>query len=119
MRFLVTILTNNTDGHRFWAFHPGDTFDARVTIPVDAPDTVGALNAAWVVGNRMAPDADGNAWPRNVRSMSMADVALVDTPDGLAGWAVASVGFDPIPAADLPDLATIPATVLVPGVLDR
>lgn len=101
MRFTVTVLTNDTDGSRFWKYNPGDVFDAAATIVVDADDTNAALEMAWRVGNRMDLDANGKAWPANVRSMSVSDVALMDTPDGLAAWAVASLGFTPIPVGDL------------------
>jgi len=51
-----------------------------VTIAVDETQDEAATIAekVWVVGNRMARDANGTAWPSNVRSMSMGDAVVFE-----------------------------------------
>ena len=51
----------------------------------------------WMIGNRMGVDANGNAWPAGVRSMSVADVIVI----GETAYKCAHVGWEPISTEDL------------------
>lgn len=92
-----------------WAYRPGDRLAVGpvVALADPAPSTWAGLTAeqidaeiadrVWVVGNRRSRDADGVAWPRNVRSLSTGDVIVI----GEQAWTVASVGWERVDVGDL------------------
>lgn len=95
-RFTFTALMNDTHGSRFFAFHDGDDMYYGGTITVEADNVNDAMNAAYAVGNRMQPDANGNDWPHIIRSLSVGDVLVLGSAtagDNPAAWSVADFGF--------------------------
>ena len=79
-----------------------DKLDHKVTISVCADDVQHALDAAWSIGNRQGADADGNRWPSNVRSLSVADVLIVNGAEREGeSWEVVPFGFDKVTAYDV------------------
>jgi hypothetical protein len=102
MRYTIHGFLNEADGHFFDGYDIAA--DQRVvfggTIVVDAPDEASALDMAYVVGNRMARDANGTAWPCFSRSISVGDVLVAEPHADLshaAAWAVGSFGFTALP----------------------
>ncbi|MEU5201113.1 hypothetical protein AB0G86_44955 [Streptomyces scabiei] len=69
-------------------FHAGD----RIT------DHEAAADAAFTVGKDQGPDDNGQAWPADVRSVSVGDVIKVTGPDHqIVHLRVDPVGFAPVP----------------------
>jgi hypothetical protein len=102
MRYVFYGFLNESDGHFFDGFKADA--DPRLvyggTIVVDAESDMGALDKAWAVGNRMARDAAGNAWPPFSRSLSVGDVLVAEANDSLprpGAWAVDVAGFKGLP----------------------
>jgi predicted kinase len=59
------------------------TIGPSLVIEVEDGDSIERIaEKVWFVGNRMGKDANGNAWPSNVRSMSMGDMVVIDEVDG-------------------------------------
>lgn len=76
------------------AFEPGDALVVAPTINVrDNDDAIAMLEDVWMIGNRMATDEHGQAWPSNVRSMSVGDVVVLE--DGRA-FTVDMIGWNQI-----------------------
>lgn len=72
--------------------------DLTFVVADDATD-VAIAEKAWYVGNRMGRDAEGFAWPSNVRSMSIGDVVHIrDNGDftTLRSLVAVTVGFEPV-----------------------
>lgn len=96
-RYTFQAFTNEQYESRFIRFADGDLvrFAGRVTVEADSLSE--ALERAWSVGNRQEPDADGNDWPRFVRSLSVADLLVQEMPGEapvrMVGHAVAGMGF--------------------------
>lgn len=100
MRVTITTYLNDGPG-RFFAYEPGDRLYQGPTLTVDVPDSpewMGALDAAWAIGNRMGVDANGQEWPSYVRSLSAGDVLTIRIFAGgpVLAWGVAHFGFDAI-----------------------
>jgi len=59
------------------------TIGPSLVIEVEDNETSASIaEKVWVIGNRMGRDANGTAWPSNVRSMSMGDMVVIDEVDG-------------------------------------
>jgi hypothetical protein len=77
--------------------------DTDLTVTVVAGDPLAAAEQAFTIGNHMAADETGRRWPHDVRSVSVGDLLRVTdlSAPGPARpayfFAVASVGFDPLP----------------------
>lgn len=97
----LTVRTYLNDGPgRFDNYEAGDLLREGPTLHFDVPGTAvgwqSVLDLAWAVGNREGQDAGGQRWPSDVRSLSVADVLVVEhTP-----YAVGRVGFRPIGRQD-------------------
>lgn len=75
------------------------------TIRVDvAPGSSveGIAEAAWSVGNRMTRDADGQAWPANVRSMSVGDMVIIQFRTAEIMLVAVDFGFRIVPSTVRP-----------------
>ena len=112
-RFTVETFINDGPG-RFDPYEPGDLLTAGPVLAIDVNDGVhgprtmdamaaDALDAAWVVGNKMGADAEGRDYDPMVRSLSVGDVLRVTPSQG--SWpahyyAVDTFGFLDITPAD-------------------
>lgn len=91
----------------------------RLTFVVadDASD-LAIAEKAWTVGNRMARDDEGFAWPSNVRSMSTGDVVHLRT-DGdfrtLRSLVAVMVGFEAIDTLEVIRHSTADTTEYTDG----
>lgn len=104
----LTVTAYLNEEARFDAYRPGQrcrqvgAFHFRSNIYGSRTEYVeGALALMWEVGNKYGSDADGDAWPRSVRSLSVGDVLhVVNEPLGIDRWvAVAGVGWTDIDPA--------------------
>ena len=118
MRYTVQVYVNvREDGTFFLAgYRAGDPLATApdLKLRVEADDWHRACEVAWRVGNREGADAEGTTWPRDVRSVSMGDVALVaaDGANAVVRYASAAmVGWQQIAApTHFVPLAGTPAT---------
>lgn len=97
-RYIVSTWMNVGDG-TMWEFRPGrDYLERGPRVRVEADSVDEALEKVWVVGNRMGPDADGNSWPSECRSMCMGDVVFIGAiGSGLAEfWSCEAFGWKPV-----------------------
>jgi hypothetical protein len=80
----------------FWKYQPGDRLVAGPDLDLGAAtegrDEETIAEMVYAIGNRMGLDANGKAWPRTVRSLSVGDVVVI----GESAWAVAMAGFEQI-----------------------
>ena len=112
--YRIIAAVNTAPGH-FDGYLPGDRIAAvtsrrgavrPIVFAIDADDAAAALEAMWVIGNRVTDDRGGRCWPSDVRSLSTGDVLAVFAPgypletQDVDTYAVASTGFDPVPAPD-------------------
>jgi len=101
----------NTAPSHYDGYTPGDPLacvTARagalgpIVFAINADDTLDVIEEMWVLGNRARDDRQGRCWPTDVRSLSTGDVLVVYPPGHPhvppEAFAVAPVGFDPIPA---------------------
>jgi hypothetical protein len=107
--YRVIAAVNTAPGH-YDGYRPGDLLacvTARaggnlIVFAIDAESTDTVLDEMWVLGNRVRDDRQGRCWPNDVRSLSTGDVLVVYPPGHprvpLEAFAVAPVGFDPVPA---------------------
>lgn len=97
--YRVTIYVNVDPEHtNFFGYQPTHPVAKVGTFTVHANDPHGAAEAAWIVGNKEAgPDALGQDYPLDVRSVSVGDMVETDGPDGKHYFSCASVGWDEIP----------------------
>jgi hypothetical protein len=96
-RYTVTAYVN-VDAANFLGYQPHHPIAEVDTFTVQAASPEGAAEAMFAVGNKeVGPDAEGKAYPHDVRSISVGD--LLKVADGSALWffAVASVGWTEIP----------------------
>ena len=59
------------------------------TINIEKPSISAALEALYVVGNKMGADATGRRWPATRRSLSIGDLAVIGAASyvcAMAGW---------------------------------
>jgi len=86
----------------------GDPNDARLsfidrtegpTIVVGDEFREGLAEQAWVVGNRQARDAEGQAWPSNVRSLSVGDALIVEVEGREVVFVALPIGFRRLPVS--------------------
>jgi hypothetical protein len=100
MRYEASIALNDRPLAMLEGFKPGDPLIqiGHRLVAVEADSEPDALNAVWVVGNRMGADADGRQWPSGVRSLSVGDIIVVG-PVGQrrTRYAVATIGFGELP----------------------
>jgi hypothetical protein len=106
MRYVFHAFMNEAPGHFFDGYDPkaDPLLVYGGSIAVDGATDADALDKAYTVGNRMARDADGRAWPQFVRSLSTGDLLVAEPNDFRAyatTWAVESVGFKDVYGADL------------------
>ncbi|MFF8595272.1 hypothetical protein ACF061_28305 [Streptomyces sp. NPDC015220] len=113
----------NTARHSFDGYQPHHPL-AAATRPDGSPlrlvfrasvrihDHEAATDAAFVVGNRQGPDANGQTWPADIRSVSVGDVIKVTGPDHwIVHLRVDPSGFSAVPEpTHLTDLAGSRAT---------
>lgn len=101
MEYRIVALLN-TGERAMWEWRRGDRVEAverAFHFTADTPEE--ALEALWVVGNRMGTDEQGLTWPSNRRSMCMGDLAVTIENDDTAGesvtlWACDMVGWAPL-----------------------
>lgn len=98
-RYTFQAFTNEQRESRFTQFAHGDLIRFAGRVTVEGNSLSEALERAWSVGNRQEPDADGNDWPRFVRSLSVADLLVQEMPKEalspfqVIGHAVDRIGF--------------------------
>src|SRR5664279_1432002 len=112
--YRIIAAVNTASGH-YDGYLPGDRIAAvtsrrgavgPIVFAIDADDAAAALEAMWVIGNRVTDDRGGRCWPSDVRSLSTGDVLAVFAPgypletQHVDTHAVAPTGFDPVPAPD-------------------
>lgn len=97
-KFIVTAYVNVGEDH-FLGWQPHHAIAAVGTFHVDAPNALHAAHAMWSVGNKVAPDARGQHYPHDVRSLSVGDLLAIKQPEepGVTFYAIASIGFVDIP----------------------
>ena len=102
----VVLMGDMFAGYGEWAPGKPLAFDEDLTsVVVVAEEVAEALEEVFVVGNRMRVDADGKAWSRDVRSVSVGDVVALTVGGRALGFhAVAPVGFTAVPADQWDDL---------------
>lgn len=102
--FNVRAWTNEQTGrYRFESYQLGDTLSNPVDllVVVDAGDMHTALDVTWAIGNRMEVDANGKAWPKTVRSLSVGDVIAIQQSGGRQWfWWISRMGFEAMPVND-------------------
>ena len=82
MRYTVTAFIN-VGQHPFDGYEDGQTVATApdLTFTVLATDHHDAAEAVWLVCQKVAADANGNRYPRDVRSFSIGDLLRV-VPEG-------------------------------------
>jgi len=76
---------------RFEEVHGPQVFQAvgEFTVSLETPSVMAALEALYEIGNLGGHDAQGKVWPRNRRSLSVGDLAVVGASKytcARAGW---------------------------------
>ena len=97
----VRALLNEGPG-MFWRYQPGDRLVEGPTVALSSSAIAAAVaglsaeqrdhaiaDMVWPIGNKMEPDAIGNSWPPEVRSLSVGDVLII----GEAAYAVEPAGW--------------------------
>ncbi|MFF7953651.1 hypothetical protein [Streptomyces griseorubiginosus] len=106
--YTATVYMNTADDN-FEGYHHNQPL-AEVTRPDGSPlrlvfhasdritDHEAVADAAFTVGNHQGPDANGQSWPTDVRSVSVGDVIKVTCPDHwIIHLCVDSYGFSHVP----------------------
>jgi hypothetical protein len=85
------IRTYENESAPFWEPHSPQSYRlvGNFTISLEKPSISAALEALYVVGNKMGADATGRRWPATRRSLSVGDLAVIGAAHyvcAMAGW---------------------------------
>jgi hypothetical protein len=104
MNYLVTANVNaEPNGAGFRGYQPGHKIATVGWFDVEAGSFEAAAGVMWEIGNREATDTEGQAWPADVRSLSVGDLLFVasnEVIDGRSDYrvlAVAGFGWTEVP----------------------
>ena len=93
-KFTVKVLLNETPDHRFGQYEAGDLLVFADDLTVEADELEAVPEAAFEIGNKMAPDALGHDYNRDQRSVSVGDVIVVTDWDSVVSmWACEIAGW--------------------------